>query len=524
MESIIVSSWQYFEIKKSLIRAHFFTLTLEMRFHRSPRSDQTSTMGQFLRTVAAVVFVLISFESGRLVDNGTLSLYGTNAAPASLVGPAASATARNAWYSPLQRAAPRARRGALRGALGDALRVAASSFVDAAHPAHGRACTAAENEACDTQNGVCYADGLSSSCSCVRGYTCAFSPQCHVCSKCGACAVSVRSRWKLLGKRNGAGCCTQPAAAKRSKLDADTSYESNAVPAAANTNSLSSRHRGVSWDKQRKKWRVKGVVDGKAKTVGHFADEIKAARAYDTFVIDHKLLKHLNFPDEPAAQGHKTSATSSRYRGVTWKKSSRKWLVKDRRNIIGTFANEIDAAKAYDAYLNENNIDFHRNFLDGAPAPRSTSPQKKAMQDAIAASRAAQIQKQSSRFRGVSWNKLWKKWYVYINSGGTKTYVAGVSNESVAAHIYDLQARRNNIQFPDNQLILNYPEAPSHEAQEIVGEYYTKEEAAKLKKEAARRTTKKKKWKTKGNPRRGNSGTSSRRPHTKLLVRLLYLG
>ena len=164
----------------------------------------------------------------------------------------------------------------------------------------------------------------------------------------------------------------------------------------------------MSWDKQRKKWRVRGGVDGKAKTVGHFANEIKAARAYDTFVIAKKLNKPLNFPDGAAAKGHVvTLSTTSRFRGVGWHKARKKWEVRIRvdgkQKGIGHFTDEIEAAHAYDAYAIANGgdrqTDPSRNFDDEdeddvlAEAARVRDAPK----------RRKNASSKSSHFRGVSW-------------------------------------------------------------------------------------------------------------------------
>lgn len=50
-----------------------------------------------------------------------------------------------------------------------------------------------------------------------------------------------------------------------------------------------------------------------------------------------------------AANRASTSGSTSRYRGVCWKKSLSKWAVKIGHKHIGYFADEVDAAKAADA-------------------------------------------------------------------------------------------------------------------------------------------------------------------------------
>jgi len=62
-----------------------------------------------------------------------------------------------------------------------------------------------------------------------------------------------------------------------------------------NAASKSSRLRGVSWDKTKKKWQVKIKVGGKQKHVGRFTDEETAGRAFDTYIVDNNLERELNF-------------------------------------------------------------------------------------------------------------------------------------------------------------------------------------------------------------------------------------
>ena len=140
-------------------------------------------------------------------------------------------------------------------------------------------------------------------------------------------------------------------------------------PAGAKTSGSSSRYRGVGWHKAGKKWTVQIRVDGKSKHIGSFSDEIVAARAYDAFVIAKKHNKPLNFPSVAAAKGHVVrSSKTSRFRGVCWVKSKKKWVVQikvgGKKKHIGIFPDEIEAANAYDAYVITNGINTPHNFLD----------------------------------------------------------------------------------------------------------------------------------------------------------------
>jgi len=43
----------------------------------------------------------------------------------------------------------------------------------------------------------------------------------------------------------------------------------------------SSKYRGVSWCKRKKRWRARICVNGEKKLIEYFKDEIQAAKAYD---------------------------------------------------------------------------------------------------------------------------------------------------------------------------------------------------------------------------------------------------
>ena len=118
-----------------------------------------------------------------------------------------------------------------------------------------------------------------------------------------------------------------------------------------------SRFLGVSWNKRDKKWRVEISVKGKTEYIGLYDDETAAARAYDAYVIPNNIDKNLNFPDAPAAAGHRPTKQggTSKYRGVSWNKNKNKWVAKIRvggkRKSLGSFADEDDAGRAYDAAI-----------------------------------------------------------------------------------------------------------------------------------------------------------------------------
>ena len=105
-----------------------------------------------------------------------------------------------------------------------------------------------------------------------------------------------------------------------------------------------SKYRGVSWIKKRKKWAA--VAFGKF--LGYFDNEIDAAVEYDQYVLELKgdTFPHFNFLASNLPEQPKTS----KYRGVSWSKQTKKWKAMAFGKHLGNFDKEMDAAITYDEY------------------------------------------------------------------------------------------------------------------------------------------------------------------------------
>jgi hypothetical protein len=120
-----------------------------------------------------------------------------------------------------------------------------------------------------------------------------------------------------------------------------------------------SRFVGVCWNKRAKKWEVRATDKGKQKHIGSYVDETAAARAFDAYVIAKKINTDLNFPSAPGAAGHRTTkkGRTSRHCGVCWLKSRKKWMaqikVDGKSKYLGSFVDEDDAGRAYDAAIHK---------------------------------------------------------------------------------------------------------------------------------------------------------------------------
>jgi hypothetical protein len=133
-----------------------------------------------------------------------------------------------------------------------------------------------------------------------------------------------------------------------------------------------SRHRGVCRGKGKKNWKAEINFDGKSKSLGTFVDEDDAGRGYDAAIRKHfpderpTGWTRFNFPsadcEEGSGDGGDRSVSSyggtSRHRGVSLNKRRKKWeamiSVDSKRTSLGTFVDEDDAARAYDAYIRKH--------------------------------------------------------------------------------------------------------------------------------------------------------------------------
>lgn len=146
---------------------------------------------------------------------------------------------------------------------------------------------------------------------------------------------------------------------------------------SANTRILYSHnksgYRGVSWNTGYGKWEVSISVNQKTIKVGYYDLVLDAAKAYDTYVRDNDLHHTTNNTVgrvEPSAGKTLSAVNTSGYVGVTSPKRVRNmknpWvasvMVKKKSVFNGYFKTSLEAAKAREAYIVENNLPHKRNF------------------------------------------------------------------------------------------------------------------------------------------------------------------
>lgn len=126
----------------------------------------------------------------------------------------------------------------------------------------------------------------------------------------------------------------------------------------ARTGGTHSRFKGVTRVKRERSrpWEARIVVRGRQIHLGSYSDESIAALAYDRAARKYfGEFAQLNFPvcaDYSAVDAVMRCPTSS-YRGVCWIPRLRRWRamigVQGKRMYLGTYADEAEAARVYDA-------------------------------------------------------------------------------------------------------------------------------------------------------------------------------
>ncbi len=188
--------------------------------------------------------------------------------------------------------------------------------------------------------------------------------------------------------------------------------------------------------------------------LGHWPTEREAAEAYDRaarfFSFDRGLL---NFPRhkraaKPPAEirrdarvSRKLTRSTSKYRGVflSARDSWRPWMAQiafeERRpRHLGTWAAEIDAARAYDRAAC-----FYLGVSKGVNLPRERPVPSDAATLVSAARKEGKLAR-TSRYIGVSWSRSQAAWRAQIQQAGTNVTIGYFAREREAAEEYDARA------------------------------------------------------------------------------------
>ena len=194
--------------------------------------------------------------------------------------------------------------------------------------------------------------------------------------------------------------------------------------------------------------------------VGTFADELEAALAYDAFAIANGVDMPLNFP----GASRTPDDVASRFRGVLWHKTQKKWYAQvaidgsATTTCVGRFRSEIEAAHAYDAFVVTNGVTGEAaslNFREGDGNERLVQVARayaEAERDRVAAAASAAPGAKISNLQGVHWKTRDQKWHVEIKVGQKRKRLGSYADERVAAHMYDAYVLTNSIDAS-----LNFP-------------------------------------------------------------------
>lgn len=129
----------------------------------------------------------------------------------------------------------------------------------------------------------------------------------------------------------------------------------------------SSQYKGVK--KHKNKWVARITVDYKEKHIGVFNTEEDAAKAYDYYALQ-KFGKSaiINFPEFDYSQyvimSNKRTSVYTQYKYVSKERNkfSSQVYYGGKTHRIGNFNTDIEAAKAADQYIKDNNLEKPLNF------------------------------------------------------------------------------------------------------------------------------------------------------------------
>lgn len=146
-----------------------------------------------------------------------------------------------------------------------------------------------------------------------------------------------------------------------------TNRQGVSVRKKGNKNS-SSKYKGVSWCKRTEKWLAQIQIKGKSKHLGYFNSEKKAAEMYNKAAFEifgeqsyQNLIGDYNGSEDvslkQAKKHRRITGNTSKFRGVSLVNKTNIYKVqtkfKGKHIYLGTFLDEIEAAKVYDKKVYE---------------------------------------------------------------------------------------------------------------------------------------------------------------------------
>jgi hypothetical protein len=206
-----------------------------------------------------------------------------------------------------------------------------------------------------------------------------------------------------------------------STIEYDSGDETATYVGEGGARTASSRFWGVTWNREKKKWRAQiKSADGKYRHIGYFDDEEEAARAVNRAIRDAGLegKRQMNavdatgalVPKEPGVSAPRRdrsavvapdaarapTETTSKFWGVNWSKAARRWQARyndanGKQRTIGYYDTQEDAAHAVNAAIRRAGLGGKRRtnpVVDGRLVPKSgprRGPMRKRRRDEPAA-------------------------------------------------------------------------------------------------------------------------------------------
>jgi hypothetical protein len=164
---------------------------------------------------------------------------------------------------------------------------------------------------------------------------------------------------------------------------------------------------------------------------GGKADHESACRDAELALDSNMHGDNVELIPESASASPAQQVSSSGFRGEDWNVYSQRWSdrirSRDEKECLRSFGDEYDkeaAAWAYDKSAIEQDPLDQLNF-DDYNLPSASAPASK---------------RESSRFRGVGWNKKSSKWRARLTVQGVKKSLGWFNDEEAAARAYDKAA------------------------------------------------------------------------------------
>ncbi len=219
-------------------------------------------------------------------------------------------------------------------------------------------------------------------------------------------------------------------------------------------------YKGVSFNKKEKKWEVSLTYNGKKYSLGHYKTEELGGIAYNDFAlylnntyddsnysineIENYVLNPRNVYEENKL--YKDSIKTSKYVGVSYVKKHKTYQVqityKHEPYFLGHFKNEEDGAKIYNKQALYFNNHFNTKYILNNIENYETIEE-----NIIKNTEQLRIEKETSKYTGVSYSKQAKKWQSVICKDKKKYHLGFFTDEISAVKKYNEKAIEFNKQL-----------------------------------------------------------------------------